>query len=83
MQTLFYIYCLLNACGLVFCVVTLTDKKYPFEADWFFNPFDIYENNNVNWFGAFVLWCIVLICMTPEALIYYLYKLCTIGRKDE
>ena len=52
--------------------------------DWeeLFNPFVIFQKNKVNWFGAWLIAAVSFICMMPFALCFYIYKLCTIGRKD-
>ena len=47
----------------------------------FVNPIWLYRRFKVNWFGAI---CIALIFNTvtlPCAIIYWLYKLCKVGRK--
>lgn len=47
----------------------------------FVNPIFVYKHNRVNWFGAFVVATLYgLVC--PVATIgYWIYKLCTIGRR--
>ena len=47
-----------------------------------FNPFWIYKNTKVNVFGAVVLTFIAIAISPITALIYYMYKLCTVGRKQ-
>ena len=45
------------------------------------NPLWIYKHYNVNWFGAMCL-CILFHLLAPVyAIFYWLYKLCTIGRR--
>ena len=53
-----------------------------FMADgWeFVNPTHIYKYNHVNWFGAFVVAIIYNALCPIGAAIYWLYKLCTVGR---
>lgn len=47
----------------------------------FVNPLIIYKQTRVNWFGAILL-ALIYGAMCPVAtLIYWLYKLCTVGRK--
>lgn len=47
----------------------------------FVNPLVIYKQTRANWFGAFFL-CVLYGAMCPVAtLIYWLYKLCTVGKK--
>lgn len=47
----------------------------------FFNPCKIYKTVKVNWFGAWLLSIFAFLVFTPIALIFYIYKLCTIGRR--
>jgi hypothetical protein len=47
----------------------------------FVNPVFIYKNVRVNWFGAIALTvCYSLLCPIGTVC-YWLYKLCTVGRK--
>ncbi len=47
----------------------------------FVNPLVIYKHTKVNWFGAILL-AMIYGAMCPVAtFIYWLYKLCTVGRK--
>lgn len=46
-----------------------------------FNPIRVYKENNVNWFGCIMLVLLAHILFLPIAIIYWIYKLCTIGRK--
>ena len=49
----------------------------------FVNPVVIYKHIPVNWFGA-ILFSIVLHIVFPIiAVIYWFYKLITVGRKDD
>lgn len=45
------------------------------------NPIVIYNNVSVNWFGCIVLTILAHIAAGPWAIFYWLYKLCTVGRK--
>ncbi len=49
----------------------------------FCNPIVIYENVNVNWFGAIFLALLANIFFLPAAIVYWIYKLCAVGRKEE
>ena len=77
-MVLIALYIILSMMGICIFIVASEDN-----ADWeeFFNPFTIYEENKVNWFGAWFLAIISFIFITPVALIFYIYKLCTIGRR--
>ena len=44
------------------------------------NPMVIYNNIKVNWFGAVILAIIINIFLPAIAIMYWMYKLCTIGR---
>lgn len=47
----------------------------------FLNPLVIYQQVRVNWFGAFFL-AILYNAMSPLIAVgYWIYKLCTVGRK--
>lgn len=47
----------------------------------FLNPNVLYKTGEVNWFGAYFLGVLFSIIFLPMAMIYWLYKLCTVGRK--
>jgi hypothetical protein len=49
----------------------------------FFNPCFIYRKVRVNWFGAIVLALFYNVLWPIPAVCYWLYKLCTFGRKDD
>lgn len=45
------------------------------------NPAGIYERAKVNWFGASFLALLGNIAVPGIAVIYWMYKLCTVGRR--
>ena len=45
------------------------------------NPIVMYKRKKVNYFGCFVLTLVSHILFAPFAIGYWLYKLCTIGRR--
>ena len=45
------------------------------------NPIVIYNNVPVNWFGCIVLTILAHITAGPWVIVYWFYKLCTVGRK--
>lgn len=49
-----------------------------FEA---FNPKWVYNNFSVNWFGCIILTLIINLACPVGSIIFWFYKLCTIGRK--
>ena len=46
----------------------------------FVNPIHVHKYNHVNWFGALVVAAIYNALCLIGAVIYWFYKLCTIGR---
>ena len=48
----------------------------------FVNPVWFYKNIKVNIFGAIFCTIVLNIAILPWALVYWLYKLCTVGRHD-
>lgn len=48
----------------------------------FVNPFWIYKRIKVNWFGSALVSLLFNMITLPFAICYWLYKLCTAGRKD-
>lgn len=47
----------------------------------FVNPIVIYKNIRVNWFGAWALSILLNILLPAIAIPYWIYKICTVGRK--
>jgi hypothetical protein len=45
------------------------------------NPNVLYSTGKVNWFGAYFLGILFSIIFLPVAICYWLYKLCTVGRR--
>ncbi len=71
---------LYNVFGLVafLPIASMFTRAYGFE---FINPIWLYKHTSVNVFGAIFL-SIVFNLMCPIiAIIYWLYKLCTVGRE--
>jgi hypothetical protein len=54
--------------------------KYSFGIE-FVNPLVIYKQTRVNWFGAILLAMTYGVMCPVATFIYWLYKLCTVGRK--
>lgn len=48
----------------------------------FVNPIVIYEHIKINWFGTILLTILTNVVCAPLAILYWFYKLCTVGRKD-
>lgn len=81
MDILLMIYIAVNIVGLVICLVGLElEGGYVFWSG-IFNPKVIYKGMKVNWFGAYLLATVAFICMTPAAIIFWIYKLCAVGRR--
>ena len=49
--------------------------------DEIFNPVIMYDNSNFNIFGVIAITIIGYIVLCPMAIIYWFYKLCTVGRR--
>lgn len=47
----------------------------------FINPLVIYDAISVNWFGAILIAIFLHILLPVVAVLYWFYKLCTVGRK--
>lgn len=47
----------------------------------FVNPVHVYKYNKVNWFGAILVATLYGLICPIGTLVYWLYKLCTVGRK--
>jgi hypothetical protein len=48
-----------------------------------FNPIRVYKDNNVNWLGCIILVLLAHLLFLPISIVYWFYKLCTVGRKKE
>ena len=46
-----------------------------------FNLIRVYKEFNLNWFGCIILVLLAHLLFLPIAIIYWFYKLCTVGRK--
>ena len=58
--------------GILFCSI-----EYPFVL-----PSDIYENINVNWFGAIFIYILTFIVFAPWCILKFIVWICTVGRED-
>lgn len=47
----------------------------------FVNPVHVHEYNHVNWFGAIVVALFYNLLCPVGSLVYWVYKLCTVGRE--
>lgn len=47
----------------------------------FCNPMWIYNHTKTNWFGTTCLTILANVAFGPSALFYWVYKLCTVGRR--
>lgn len=56
--------------------------EYGFETfEETFNPIAKYEKGNLNWFGTIVVTVVVTIILMPMAIIFWIYKFFTVGRR--
>ena len=61
-------------------IVFLMMVLFIFDGNFsFYNPKVIHDNIPVNWFGAIVLAAIANVCFPAWAVIYWIYKLFTVG----
>ena len=66
------------------CICSISDRidfgmgVEDFEA---FNPKWVYNNFSVNWFGCLILTLIINFACPIGSIIFWFYKLCTIGKK--
>lgn len=60
--------------GVAICVVDGANFS-------FINPLVIYDAISVNWFGAILIAAFLHILLPVVAVLYWFYKLCTVGRK--
>lgn len=51
------------------------------ELEYVFNPASMYKYSGLNVFGVIVISAMAYIILLPIAIICWLYKLCTIGRR--
>lgn len=65
---------------IIFIFVILSDRNIDSSAH-FVNPIVIYKIIKVNWFGAYFIAIIHNICCIIPAVCYWMYKICTVGRK--
>lgn len=69
---------------LVFAVVNLivlNGMVISGDSWGFVNPFWLYKNTKVNWFGAFFIAIILNFLLPIIAIPYWVYKICTVGRE--
>ena len=69
--------------GIILIIIQNFGRKGAIRASYgwdFVNPIHIYKYNHVNWFGAFVVAIIYNALCPIGAVIYWFYKLCTVGR---
>lgn len=64
--------------GIIVCVIAGLTNSDGLE---FVNPIWLYKKYKVNWFGAILIAILFNILCFPLSICYWLYKLCTVGRK--
>jgi hypothetical protein len=63
--------------------ITLCESAFEWGFQWI-NPRYIYQTVQVNWFGCIVLTILAHLAAGPIiSIIYWFYKLCTVGRKNK
>ena len=76
MEELFAIWIVLN----IITVITLLSASADGVNLSFVNPIVIYNKIKVNWFGAWLLAIVCNVVLPVIAIIYWIYKICTVGR---
>lgn len=70
--------------GLIFFTVVAASLTCSMQTKGFeyLNPLFLYGKFRVNWFGVLLLTLLLNVSTLPIAFCYWVYKLCTAGRKD-
>lgn len=79
MNTLIEILISLNLMSVIIAGVLLASGDY--ECFALVNPKVIYKTIPVNWFGVILLTIIFNVCFVIVSVPYWIYKICTVGRK--
>lgn len=79
MEILIEILISLNLASVIIAGVLLASGAY--EAFSFVNPKVIYRKIRVNWFGVILLTIVFNACFVIVSIPYWIYKICTVGRK--
>lgn len=74
LYTFILIYLIMNIVG--FGAWIASDSPYEFDYD--FNPFEIYHNSELNWFGVWLKVIFTHLLVPLVAIFYWLYKLLTL-----
>lgn len=69
----------LNLMSVIFAGVLFASDKYEYFS--LVNPKVIYKEIPVNWFGVILLTIIFNVCFVIVSVPYWIYKICTLGRK--
>ena len=69
----------LNLMSVIFAGVLLASGMYEYFS--LVNPKVIYRKLPVNWFGVTLLTIIFNVCFVIVSVPYWIYKICTVGRK--
>lgn len=81
MFVIIFAFIMWNFIAMMILAVNIT---LPFDAKGFefVNPVYIYRHCRVNIFGAFVLMILMSLICPIGTICYWIYKLCTVGRKN-
>ena len=77
MKELLAIWIVVNIIAIIILISTSVDGTNPS----FVNPIVIYNKIKVNWFGAWLLAIVCNVALPVIAIIYWIYKICTVGRE--
>ena len=79
----FYIFCYIFSLGMLSAFIVICFNLPEGYGLSFLNPNVLYKTGKVNRFGAYFLGVLFSIILLPVAIVYWLYKLCTIGRRQD
>lgn len=72
-----------SAIGFAICLGEASNLPFGAEGFEFVNPIFVYKRCRVNVFGAIVMTIFTSLICPYGTIIYWIYKLCTIGRKED
>ena len=78
-ETLLGLWLSINILAYFITIITLSEGT----NFSFVNPFVIYKNIKVNWAGCIILTIIFNVVFLAVSIPYWIYKLFTIGRKED
>lgn len=80
MEWLLYGWIMINAIVEILVLAAWGEGYFYFDAGRYTNPAVVYEEANVNWFGAIILALLYTATLPLLAIQYWIYWLFTVGR---